>query len=178
MCVYACVFTHTHAYRCSCMWSRFSYIFGTDPMDCRLPGSSVHGTLQAIILECVFMPSSRRSSWHRDGTLVSVSPVFCIGRWLFTCIYIYVCVCVHAYVYIWSAEPAMLANYAWASKIRPGRPQCLLSFGRTERRLRRGANFLSWSFIGLRRKPSYSASFLHWVFLLSYPHSITLYISN
>ena len=36
-------------------------------------------------------------------------------------------------VSIWSAEPAMLANYAWASKIRPGRPQCLLSFGRTSR---------------------------------------------
>ena len=30
----------------------------------------------------------------------------------------------------------MLANYAWASKIRQGRPQCLLSFGRTEGRLR------------------------------------------
>ena len=27
------------------------------------------------------------------------------------------------------------ANFAWASKIRPGRPQCLLSFGRMERRL-------------------------------------------
>ena len=39
-----------------------------------------------------------------------------------------------------------------------------------------GANFLSWSFIGLPRKPSYSASFLHRIFLLSYPHSITLYI--
>ena len=35
-----------------------------------------------------------------------------------------------------------------------------------------GANFLSWSFIGLPRKPSYSASFLHWIFLLSYPYSI------
>ena len=82
------------------------------------------------------------------------------------------------WVSIWSTEPAMLTNYARASKIRPGRPQCLLSFGRTERRLRRGANFLSWSFIGLPRKPSYSASFLHWIFLLSYPHSITLYIFN
>ena len=39
-----------------------------------------------------------------------------------------------------------------------------------------GANFLCWSFIGLPCKPSYSASFLHWIFLLSYPHSITLYI--
>ena len=27
------------------------------------------------------------------------------------------------------------ANSAWASKIGPGRPQCLLFFGRTERRL-------------------------------------------
>ena len=27
------------------------------------------------------------------------------------------------------------ANSAWASEIRPGRPQCLLSFGKTERSL-------------------------------------------
>jgi len=40
------------------------------------------------------------------------------------------------WVSIWSAEPTMLTNYAWASKIRPGRPQCLLSFGRMEGRLR------------------------------------------
>ena len=30
-----------------------------DPMDCSLPGSSVHGILQAGILEWVAMPSSR-----------------------------------------------------------------------------------------------------------------------
>ena len=30
-----------------------------DPMDCSLPGSSVHGILQARILEWVAMPSSR-----------------------------------------------------------------------------------------------------------------------
>ena len=30
-----------------------------DPMDCSPPGSSVHGTLQARILECVAMPFSR-----------------------------------------------------------------------------------------------------------------------
>ena len=40
------------------------------------------------------------------------------------------------WVSIWSAEPTMLINYAWASKIQPGRPQCLLSFRRTEGRLR------------------------------------------
>ena len=33
-----------------------------DPMDCRLLGSSVHGILQAKILEWVAMPSSRGSS--------------------------------------------------------------------------------------------------------------------
>ena len=33
-----------------------------DPLDCSLPGSSVHGILQARILEWVAVPSSRRSS--------------------------------------------------------------------------------------------------------------------
>ena len=31
----------------------------SDPMDCSLPGTSVHGILQARILEWVAMPSSR-----------------------------------------------------------------------------------------------------------------------
>ena len=37
-----------------------------DPMDCNLPGSSVHGILQARILERVTMPSSRGSSRPGD----------------------------------------------------------------------------------------------------------------
>ena len=37
-----------------------------NPMDCSLPGSSVHGILQAKILEWVAMPSSRESSLSRD----------------------------------------------------------------------------------------------------------------
>ena len=36
------------------------------PMDCSLPGSSVHGILQARILEWVAIPSSRVSSQPRD----------------------------------------------------------------------------------------------------------------
>ena len=32
------------------------------PMDCRFPGSSVHGNLQARIMEWAAMPSSRGSS--------------------------------------------------------------------------------------------------------------------
>ena len=54
-----------------------SYLTLWDPMRCSPPGSSVHGILQARILEWVAMPSSRASSRLRDRTLVSVS---CIGR--------------------------------------------------------------------------------------------------
>ena len=42
-----------------------------DPMDCCLPGSSVHGILQAIVLEWIAIPFSRGSSWPRDWTRVS-----------------------------------------------------------------------------------------------------------
>ena len=42
-----------------------------DPMDYNPPGSSVHGILQARILEWVAMPVSRGSSWPRDWTRVS-----------------------------------------------------------------------------------------------------------
>ena len=43
----------------------------SDPMDYSPPGSSVHGVLQARILEWVAMPSSRGSSRPRDQTRVS-----------------------------------------------------------------------------------------------------------
>ena len=42
-----------------------------DPMDCSPPGSSVHGILQARILEWVAIPFSRISSQPRDQTCVS-----------------------------------------------------------------------------------------------------------
>ena len=44
-----------------------------DPMDCSPPGSSVHGILQARILEYVAMPSSRGSSRPRDQTQGSLA---------------------------------------------------------------------------------------------------------
>ena len=49
-----------------------------DPMDCSLPGSSVHGILQARILEWVTISSSRGSSQPRDQTLVTCGS--CVGR--------------------------------------------------------------------------------------------------
>ena len=48
-----------------------------DPLDYSLIGSSVHGILQAGILEWVAISFFRRSSQISDGTCVS-----CIGRWI------------------------------------------------------------------------------------------------
>ena len=42
-----------------------------DPMNCSLPGSSVHGILQARILEWVAIPFSGRSYWPRDWMCIS-----------------------------------------------------------------------------------------------------------
>ena len=42
-----------------------------NPMDCSPPGFSVHGLLQARIVEWIAMPSSRGSSWPRDQAHVS-----------------------------------------------------------------------------------------------------------
>ena len=56
----------------------FSCVWLCNPVDYSLPGSSVHGILQARILERVAVPSSRGSSQHRDGTHFSY--VSCIGR--------------------------------------------------------------------------------------------------
>ena len=50
-----------------------------DTMDCSPPGCSVHGILQARILEWVAIPFSRESSWPKDQTWVS-----CIAGRLFT----------------------------------------------------------------------------------------------
>ena len=43
----------------------------SDPMDCSPPGSSVHGILQAGILEWVAIPFSRGSSQPGDRTQIS-----------------------------------------------------------------------------------------------------------
>ena len=42
-----------------------------DPTDCSLPGSSVHGIFQAIVLEGIAISFSSGSSWPRDRTRVS-----------------------------------------------------------------------------------------------------------
>ena len=62
-----------------------------NPMNCSPPGSSVHGILQARILEWAAISFSRGSFQPRDQTCIS-----CIGRWILchwatreACLYIY-----------------------------------------------------------------------------------------
>ena len=69
MCICVCV---------SCLFLSNSLI----SLDCSPPGSSVHGILQARILEWVAMPSFRGSSPPRDQTCVSY--VACIASGFFT----------------------------------------------------------------------------------------------
>ena len=60
-----------------CMWyekckvTSLSRVRLCDPMDCSPPGSSVHGILQARVLEWGAISFSRGSSWPRDRTWVS-----------------------------------------------------------------------------------------------------------
>ena len=49
-----------------------------DPIDCSLPGSSVHGILQARILEWVVIPFSRGSSQNKEGC---VGIIYCCRAW-------------------------------------------------------------------------------------------------
>ena len=55
-----------------------SYLTPCDPMDCSPPASSVHGILQARILEWVAISSSKGSSRSREWT--SVFYISCTGR--------------------------------------------------------------------------------------------------
>ena len=52
-----------------------------DPMDYSLPGSSLHGILQARVLEWVAISSSRGSSQPRDPTRVSCIPGTRFNLW-------------------------------------------------------------------------------------------------
>ena len=52
-----------------------------DPMDCSLPGFSVHRILQARIPEWVAISSFRGSSWPKED----ISHVSCIAGRFFTC---------------------------------------------------------------------------------------------
>ena len=52
-----------------------------NPMDCSLPGSSVHGIFQARVLEWVAISFSWGSSWPKDRTQVSRIVDRCFTIW-------------------------------------------------------------------------------------------------
>ena len=64
-------------------WSEVAQLCPTlcDPMDCSLPGFSVHGIFQGRILEWVAISFSRGSSWPRDRTQDSHSIGRCFTIW-------------------------------------------------------------------------------------------------
>ena len=64
---------------CCCCQSLSRVQLFCNPVDCSLPGSSVHGIFQARILEWVSISYSRGSSLPRDQTQVS-----CIAGGFFT----------------------------------------------------------------------------------------------
>ena len=65
-----------------CMLSHFSHVpLFVTPRTVAPAGSSVHGILQARILEWVAMPSSRGSSQPRERTLISCTAGGFSGQW-------------------------------------------------------------------------------------------------
>ena len=77
VCVCVCVRAraHTHA-----RMNALSCLVLCDPMDCNLPGSSVHGISQARIQEWVAISFSRGSSQLRNRTQVTY--VSGIAKWV------------------------------------------------------------------------------------------------
>ena len=70
-----CIHVHIHTWKSKCYL--LSHVWLCVLIDCSPPGSSVHGILQARILEWVAFTFSRGSSWPRDQTYVC-----CIERWV------------------------------------------------------------------------------------------------
>ena len=104
MCLHTHIYVYLYVYICMCVYawvlSHFRPVGLCDAMDCRPPGYSVQGILQAGILEWVAISYSRRSSQTRDQT--HISHVSCIGRQVLyhlhhlgsLCVCVCMCVCV------------------------------------------------------------------------------------
>ena len=84
-----------------------------NPMDCSLPGFSVHGIFQARVLEWVAISFSRRSSLPRDWTWIScivarpftistTREVLCISMYMF--MYVCVCLCIYTQKHLMNAD--------------------------------------------------------------------------
>ena len=68
-----------------------------EPMDCSLPGSFVHGIVQAKILEWVAMPSSRVCIYmYIEELQIYLKQIKIHGLLVHT----HMCVCVYAHIYM------------------------------------------------------------------------------
>jgi len=85
-----------------CVLSHFSSVRLCDPMDCSLPGSSVHEILQARMPNWAAVSTSRVSSWPRDWTWVSRIVGSFFTDWATreapVCMYIYI----HTHIFVLS----------------------------------------------------------------------------
>ena len=72
------MFDYWTTYHLACQ--SLSHVQLFDPMVCSLTGSSIHGILQATILEWVAIFFSRGSFWLRNQ--IHISCISCIGRWI------------------------------------------------------------------------------------------------
>ena len=76
--MHACVHVFVCVCVCVCV---LSCVRLCNPMECRVPGTSVHGIFQSRILDWIVISSSRGCTWPRDWS--HVSHVSCTGRWIF-----------------------------------------------------------------------------------------------
>ena len=91
-----CTHTHTHLFIVAVKSLSHVQLF-YNPMDCSLPGSSVHGVSQARVLEWAAISFARGSSWPQDRT------VSCIGKQILhpwaPRVALYMCVCMYVYTH-------------------------------------------------------------------------------
>ena len=70
-------------------WSCSVVSDSSDPMDCSLPGSSVHGIFQAKVLEWGAIAFSDRPNWGEP-----ISPKYCLHSWTQNlCFLVLLCLC-------------------------------------------------------------------------------------
>ena len=107
-----------------------------DPLDCSLSGSSVHGILQARILEWVAIPFSRGSSRPRDWTQLSYTagifftvwatreahsyPYLCFVYWMVSLLKMEPCLILSTYQNAWPGGVWSTCDW-WMNKWKWGR---------------------------------------------------------
>ena len=112
-----CSCAHAQSLGCVQLW---------DPMECSPPGSSVHGTLQARILEWVAVSSSRGSSWPRGQ--INVPYISCNGRWVFYLCAILVNRCSQMGTGVYVTRPTSGSLLTFRYKRPKNQPLCWLHF--------------------------------------------------